>query len=124
MRFQGEDDTSIHQTQVSVTAAMLNRGASVDEIVGTVLQATKTAAGAAGARWNWTHEERDIRAMCASWAKKKLNGQRAPDKHTILSVDELMTREFTPAGFLLPDLIPSEGTTLIATESRQIVAAL
>src|SRR5262245_61951733 len=82
MRFQGEGDTSIHQTQVSVTAAMLNRGVPAEDVVRTVLAATRKAAGAAGEHWDWTREERDIRAMCASWARKKLNGH-LPPKHAI-----------------------------------------
>jgi hypothetical protein len=71
MRFHGAGDTSVHQTQLTVSAAMLNRGHSIDDTVETILQATRTAAGAQGARWNWDREAHDIRAMCASWGKKK-----------------------------------------------------
>jgi hypothetical protein len=70
MRYQGEGDSGIHTTQVSVTAALLNRGHAVDEAVSVVLDATRAAAGAYGERWNWHREERTIRAMCGSWLAK------------------------------------------------------
>jgi hypothetical protein len=60
MRYQGAGDTSIHQTQLAVSAALLNRGHSVDNTVETILQATQAAAGKCGARWNWDSEARDI----------------------------------------------------------------
>lgn len=61
---------SIHITQRSCTAAMLNRGTHIDEVVGRVLVATRAAAGEYGARWNWHREERKIRGMCLSWLRK------------------------------------------------------
>src|SRR5262249_10800555 len=50
MRHQGPGDRSIHATQLAVSAALLNRGVSVDEIVATMLAATRSAAGDVGAR--------------------------------------------------------------------------
>jgi hypothetical protein len=50
MCYRGGGDTSIHQTQLTVSAAMLNRGAAVDEVVNAVLMATRRAAGDAGTR--------------------------------------------------------------------------
>jgi hypothetical protein len=44
MAYQGAGETSIHQTQVSVTAAMLNRGVPTDEVVQAVLGATRPQA--------------------------------------------------------------------------------
>ena len=70
MTFQGTGDTSIHSTQVSVSAALLNRGHPVDEVADILLTATRAAAGEFGARWNWRREERGIRQMCASWIAK------------------------------------------------------
>src|SRR5262249_37626420 len=60
MRHEGPGPSSIHVTQLAVTAAMMNRGTNTDEIVAKVLAATKDAAGKAGARWNWHQEERAI----------------------------------------------------------------
>jgi hypothetical protein len=117
MRFQGEGDTSIHSTQVSVTAAMLNQGIATDEVVTRVLAATRTAAGDAGARWNWQHEERDLHKMCETWARKKLNG-RQPPKHAIDTLDDIMTKEFKPAEHFIPDLVPAEGVTLLVAKSK------
>jgi hypothetical protein len=116
MRYQGEGDSSIHQTQISVTAALLSRGASADEVVRTVLEATRKAAGTAGERWNWQREERDIRNMSASWARKKLNGQQPP-KHAIDMLEDIMVKEFKPVEHFIPDLIPAEGVTLLVAKS-------
>src|SRR5262245_21207567 len=117
MRFQGEGDTSIHQTQISTTAAMLNRGVPADDVVRTVLAATRRAAGVAGDKWDWTREEKTIRAMCASWARKKLNGKQPP-KHAIDTLEDIMMREFKPVEHFIPDLIPAEGVTLLVAKSK------
>src|SRR5215831_16254204 len=121
MRFQGPGETSIHQTQLAVSAALLNRGVGVDEIVARLLAATWKASGAAGERWDWAREERDIRAMCGSWARKKSNGQgpsTAPDRQSGISMEELSTMQFEPVSFLVPDLIPAEGVTLICSKPK------
>jgi hypothetical protein len=117
MRFKGSDNTCIHATQLAVTAALINRGASVEQVVRTVLESTQRAAGERGERWNWEREEKDIRAMCASWARKKPDGQQPP-KHAITTVDDLMTKEFRPVDFLVPDLMPAEGVTLLVAKSK------
>jgi hypothetical protein len=62
---------SIHTTQRSCTAALLNRGMHIDEVVERVLVATRAAAGEYGPRWNWQREERKIRGMCLSWLRKR-----------------------------------------------------
>jgi hypothetical protein len=118
MTYQGVGDTSIHATQVSVTAAMLSRDVPVDDVVRTVLDATRAAAGVAGSKWNWLAEEKAIRGMCDSWTRKKLNGQRPPPKHVITVVDDLMQRQFKPVDFLIPGLIPAEGVTLLVAKSK------
>jgi hypothetical protein len=118
MRFQGEGTTSIHSTQVSVTAAMLNRGIATDEVVTKVLAATRAAAGDVGAHWNWQHEERELRKMCETWARKqKLNGQQPP-KHETVGLDDLMSKEFKPVEHFIPDLVPAEGVTLLVAKSK------
>jgi hypothetical protein len=118
MRHRGAGDSSVHQTQVSVTAAMLNRGHSVEETVEAVLTATRTAASDEGNRWNWQREERDIRAMCATWAKKKLNSGRADPPSGGTPMDELGIMDFKPVTFLLPGLIPAEGVTLMCSKPK------
>jgi hypothetical protein len=60
MTYQGGDGNSVHNTQISVSAALLNRGHAVDEIVEILLEATRAAAGTFGERWNWRREEREI----------------------------------------------------------------
>jgi hypothetical protein len=117
MRFQGPGETGIHVTQISTTAAMLNRGASIDETVRTVLEATRKAAGIAGQGWDWQREKRDVRRMCADWQRKKPNGQQPP-KHVINMLDDLMLKEFKPVEHFIPDLVPAEGVTLLVARSK------
>lgn len=70
MLYMGGNDASIHGTQVSVTAALLNSGMPIDDVVRLVLAATHTAAGDYGARWNWRREEKAIHGMCVTWLRK------------------------------------------------------
>lgn len=70
MIFMGEGEHSIHQTQIQCSASMLARGATVDEVVPIILEATRVAAGSYGTRWNWRIEERNIRRDCEDWIKK------------------------------------------------------
>jgi hypothetical protein len=70
MMFMGGRDAAIHATQLSVSAAMLNAGHSVSEVVGVLLATTKSAAGDYGKRWNWRREEKTIEDMCATWLEK------------------------------------------------------
>src|SRR5262245_17696260 len=67
MRHEGAGDASIHLTQLQVTAASLERGEDVDNVVARVLAATTVVGDPA---WDWAKEERDIRRMCESWLKK------------------------------------------------------
>jgi P4 family phage/plasmid primase-like protien len=80
MRYGAAGDASAHQTQISVTAALLNRGHPLEEVVATVLAATRVAAGEHGVRWNWRREEHAVRRMCADWLAKKpeLSGRAEP----------------------------------------------
>ncbi|HEX2554222.1 MAG TPA: phage/plasmid primase, P4 family [Microvirga sp.] len=70
MAYQGVGETSIHSTQLSVTASLLTKGVGLEQVVDTVLAATRAAAGADGRNWNWTREERAIRRMCEDWQRK------------------------------------------------------
>ena len=70
MRYQGAGNAGIHATQVSVTAALLNRGQVIDDAVEIVLAATRAAASHFGERWNWRREESAIRQMCETWLTK------------------------------------------------------
>jgi hypothetical protein len=117
MAFQGAGDASIHATQLSVTAALLNKGVPVDAVVHTVLDATRVAAGAAGSKWNWTAEEKTIRGMCDAWARKKLNGQHPP-KHAVAAMDDLLAAEFKPMEHFIPDLIPADCATLLVSKPK------
>jgi hypothetical protein len=70
MHYGNTDETGIHNTQLSVTAALLTRGWSVDDVVFKVMGATVVAAGPAGRGWDWIAEEEDLRALCATWLRK------------------------------------------------------
>jgi P4 family phage/plasmid primase-like protien len=70
MMYMGAGDSSVHQTQIQCAAAMLSKGTTMEEVVDVLLKATRVAAGAYGARWNWRIEERNIRRDCDGWIKK------------------------------------------------------
>ena len=70
MTYMGGDDSSIHETQIQVSASMLNAGIAIDDVVTTVLEATHAAAGDYGNRWNWKREEKEIRRACETWLAK------------------------------------------------------
>jgi hypothetical protein len=70
MHHHGSGDSGIHNTQLSVTAALLTRGWSVDDVVFKVLNATVVAIGPEGRGWDWSVSEGELRAMCAAWLRK------------------------------------------------------
>ena len=70
MAYGGAGDSSIHFTQLSVSAALLNAGVEIDEVVTILLEATRAAAGEYAPRWNWAREEKTIRKMCLTWLAK------------------------------------------------------
>ena len=70
MRYGGAGDSSIHSTQLSVSASLLNAGRDLEEVVGILMDATRAAAGELGTRWNWIREERALCRMCATWVAK------------------------------------------------------
>jgi hypothetical protein len=75
MMFMGTADAAIHQTQISVSASLLNAGVAIEEVVSLVMEATIAAAGDYGKRWNWRIEERELRKACATWLKKHPVGE-------------------------------------------------
>ena len=120
MRYEGAGDTSIHQTQLAVSAALLNRGSSVDDTVDTILKATKAAAGEAGVRWNWDHEARDVRAMCIRWQEKKAKANGAShDEHPTKGFNfrSHRDRNMPAPRHLIKGLLPEIGTGLLAGQS-------
>jgi len=62
MKLNGPGDSSIHQTQLSVTASLLRAGVALEETTRTVLEATR-AAVANDATWDWRREELKIVRM-------------------------------------------------------------
>jgi len=70
MNLGGGGDSSIHQTQLMVSASMVSSGCGDEEIVSLLLGATEAAAGIAGSRWNWKREEKNIQKMVADGRKK------------------------------------------------------
>jgi hypothetical protein len=61
---------NIHSSQLSVSAALLNRGENIEDVTQIVIDATRAAAGDYATRWNWRREEKTVRKMCADWVKK------------------------------------------------------
>lgn len=70
MSYQGAGESSIHQTQLQVSASLLSRGVDPAEVVAMLLAATRAAAGAMGENWNWQREERALHRMCDEWLRK------------------------------------------------------
>ena len=73
MTHLGDGDTSIHQTQLRVSASLASQDIDEDEIVALLLDATRAAAGRHGTTWNWKREEATIRRMIVS-AREKFGG--------------------------------------------------
>lgn len=88
MSFQGTGDSAIHSTQLAVSAALLNRGATEDEVADTLLAATRAAAGPYAEKWNWRREERAIRRMCTDWLRKNPPEKTAPRSQGKANMDE------------------------------------
>jgi len=100
MRHQGPGDSAIHPTQLSVSAALINRGTPVDEVVEILLAATRAAAGDAGRGWSWEREERELRRMCRTWIEKHPEDADEPaSEGTALPNDELPLRPYVPRPF-------------------------
>jgi hypothetical protein len=119
MMYMGNEDASVHGTQISVTASLLNAGMPIDEVVALVLEATRAAAGVAGTRWNWRREEKAVRGMCATWIKKHPPGENKKASVTIVKpVDIDWTKVDEHAGWLktitnLPQNFSTKGKIII-----------
>jgi hypothetical protein len=129
MMFMGGGESSVHQTQLVVTAALLNRGMPVDDVVEIVLDATRRAAGAYGGRWNWRHEERKLRGMCESWIKKHPPEERKP-KPALKSIEggvvEMRSetlkdeeKQTEPPSNIVP-MLPPKLPSIIKNEERHV----
>ena len=70
MTYQGVGENSVHETQLQVSASLLNTGMDIAEVVDVLMDTTRAAAGAFGARWNWPREERAVWKMCEDWRRK------------------------------------------------------
>lgn len=79
MQYLGDGDRGIHQTQLRVTAALVNRRVPDDEIVQRLLEATQAAAYPQGERWNWKREEAGIRRMIEDWKADPRCALNRPD---------------------------------------------
>jgi AAA domain/RepB DNA-primase from phage plasmid len=124
MRYQGDSETAIHATQISVSAALLNRGHPIDEAVDIVLAATRAAAGPFGERWNWRREERDVRGMCETWLEKhpqiKTAEKNASPANDIDEFPLYWHGEVDPSesrAWLIGDLLPEAGKGLVSGQS-------
>ena len=71
MSYMAGGDASIHTTQLAVSASLLNAGHPIEDVVATLLEATRAAAGPYGTRWNWKREERALVKMCETWVRKQ-----------------------------------------------------
>ena len=76
MTFKGPGDSAIHTTQVQTVASLLRRGMPLDDVVATVLEATKNAV-ANDPSWNWQGEQFVIEQQGADFIAKnpELSGQ-------------------------------------------------
>ena len=74
MRYQGGGESSIHLTQLQVTASLTSAGRPVEETVTQVLAATKEAVkrNPACTGWNWEAEETGIARMCYDLINKAM----------------------------------------------------
>jgi hypothetical protein len=115
MTFQGTHDTAIHQTQISVSAALLSRNTPAGDVIDTILEATRKAAGADGERWDWQRERREIERMCRDWQRKRLNGGTEPSSSKLKAVtmEAIGAKQYRPVEFLIPGIVPTEGVCLV-----------
>lgn len=127
MIYMGGGKASIHDTQLSCSSSMLNQGHSVEEVVDTLLQATRAAAGEYGVRWNWRKEENNIRKMCADWVKdprytKREQSQARPSQYsqdeTARPVQLQTTTAAAEAAPLQQQQAASAGTVVKLSDAR------
>jgi hypothetical protein len=126
MQFEGAGDTSIHRTQLQVTAALLKRGETIDNVVSRVLEATRTVGDPA---WNWDKEERKIRHLCEGWLRKhpQQTTTDKPSKKTAPRVirfyDQVLAdQELPPSAFKVAYLVGQLGWKTDAWASETTIA--
>ena len=85
MTWMGAGDSSIHQTQLHVTAALTSAGEPITETVERVLAATRVAAvgDPDHGRWNWGMEQRELERMCFDLVTKKFREEGVDLSHTL-----------------------------------------
>ena len=74
MEYGSKDkNRKIHPTQLSVTASLISRGASLEDAAAIVLEATHRCMKNHPEynKWDWAKEESDIKAMCGDWVVKR-----------------------------------------------------
>jgi hypothetical protein len=70
---------NVHTTQVRVALSLVQTGVPVDDVFTRIMEATRRAAGAEGAKWDWVAEEREnVRKGAIGSAFKKLNDEYDP----------------------------------------------
>jgi hypothetical protein len=69
MKFKGPANSAVHITQLQCSASMLRTGVALEEMVRTVLEATRAAVGN-DAEWNWRKEELKILRRGADFIRK------------------------------------------------------
>jgi len=89
MEYQGEGDKAVHATQLSVTASMLSSGYAMDEVVDTVMEATRKVAPDG---WDWKAEEITVRNMCRDWMRKLVKKEEAVAKTNVVSLADRRMR--------------------------------
>jgi len=92
MQWQGAGDSSIHLTQLHVTAALTSAGEPVTETVEKVLAATRAVAvgDPDHGKWNWGMERRELERMCFDLVTKKFREEGIDLSHTL--PDELYSQ--------------------------------
>ena len=80
---------NIHDTQLRVSASLINAGQPIDEAVGIIMERTREVAGP---NWNWRIEEKNVRAMCESALKKFPPKDKTPDDPEVIDLGEARER--------------------------------
>jgi hypothetical protein len=124
--FAGMKPGNIHTSQVSATAALLQRGMKIGDVVDTVLAVTRLAIGDAGRAWDWVREARDLRAMCETWEKKRKAEEKAKEKTTFDPWQRWIVPDFPltvlPQG--LQDYVSEQSTLIGCDQATMAMCAL
>ena len=78
MTHQGAGETSVHATQLAVTASLLSRGENIDDVVEEVLKATQERIDQP---WDWERERERLYGMCEFWLKKLPQQEIREEQH-------------------------------------------